>query len=130
MPSMAAAGDHAYDFQPDTEEEDQQQLGASIADAVRRLKGVKAKDGLIKGLKQLLGILERVPQEVAVLGRAKGELAKLLGSITCHADKDVKLYAAACHAQQMRIYAPDTPYEDEQLQVGAERSSARVLLPA
>lgn len=37
--------------------------------------------------------------------------------IVKHADKDIRLYAAYCIAQVLRIFAPDPPYEKSQLWV-------------
>lgn len=34
-----------------------------------------------------------------------------------HKDKDVKSYAACCFADILRIYAPEPPYNEEQLKV-------------
>lgn len=34
-----------------------------------------------------------------------------------HKDKDVRLYAASCLADVLRVFAPDAPYSKSQLQV-------------
>ena len=48
------------------------------------------------------------------------ELAASLGSrqIMKHKDKDVRLYAACCLADIMRIFAPNAPYDTAQQSVG------------
>ena len=37
--------------------------------------------------------------------------------IVRHSDKTIRLYAACCLTEIIRIYAPDAPYTDEQLKV-------------
>jgi sister-chromatid-cohesion protein PDS5 len=38
-------------------------------------------------------------------------------AIINHKEKDVKIFAACCLADVIRIYAPEAPYDDNQLQV-------------
>ncbi|KAF5826296.1 hypothetical protein DUNSADRAFT_3711 [Dunaliella salina] len=77
----------------------------------------KSKDALLKTLKQLSSTLEAGPQETSALGGQGEPIANSLldSAILGHADKDVKLSAACCIVQLLRIYAPETPYGDEQL---------------
>lgn len=99
---------------------------AELAALCKRLASAKAKDALIKALKALASTLEGAPQDVAALGRARDEVPRALGSLLAagSSDKDVRLYLALCVVHTLRIWAPETPYDDEpeRLEVrGAER---------
>lgn len=37
--------------------------------------------------------------------------------LTGHPEKEVRLHVACCLSDMFRVYAPDMPYDDEQLQV-------------
>ena len=41
--------------------------------------------------------------------------------------QDVKLYAAQCLAYLLRVYAPETPYDDEQLKVRHRRKDGHTV---
>ncbi|KAL9973177.1 hypothetical protein ACROYT_G019595 [Oculina patagonica] len=74
-----------------------------------------SKDELIKRLKNLTHELSNADQTD---GAAKyGTVAQSLVSpfILKHRDKDVKAHAACCLADILRIFAPDAPYDEEQL---------------
>lgn len=91
-----------------------------LASACRKLKGsTKSKDALVKSLKQIAGIVEKAPQDACALGQARDEVVHALAQkqLLHHTDKDVKLYLASCLAHLLRIYAPETPYEDPTLVV-------------
>ncbi|KIZ01094.1 putative Sister chromatid cohesion like protein PDS5 [Monoraphidium neglectum] len=79
----------------------------------KKISSTKSKDALIKGLKQLVSILESAPQDVEALGRGGDELPRTVASLLHHSDKDVKLYVAVCVVNMLRIWAPDTPFDDE-----------------
>lgn len=103
----------AYEFA--AEQHDSQ--AKQIARCVSKLKGSSRNSQL----RVLAGLLEQLPQDAAALGSAKAREALL----HCLSDrgvlhskqKDVRMYAAACFAQLLRIYAPETPYEEKQLEV-------------
>jgi hypothetical protein len=103
--------------QYDYDEADVEELAA----ACKRLKtGKLPKDALVKHLKDACHVLERMPQDVQALGAAEQQLPAVLGQkhVLQHTDKDVKMYTAACVAQMLRIWAPDLPFDDRQMQVG------------
>ena len=54
-------------------------------------------------------------------------VAASLGShfILKHKDKEVRAYAACCLADILRIYAPDAPYDSDQLRVNDRFSSGK-----
>lgn len=112
-----------YDFEAEEGEgpspsKEQQDITRQIARCVPKLKGNSRNTQL----KVLAGLLDKLPQDVASLGPGSTRDA-MLG---CLADrsilhsklKDVRMYAAACFAQLLRIYAPDVPYGDRELEVG------------
>ena len=43
-----------------------------------------------------------------------------------HTDKDIRLYAAYCIAQILRIFAPEPPYDTNQLWVSVKMLSTTV----
>lgn len=45
-----------------------------------------------------------------------------------HRDKDVKVHAACCMADILRIFAPEAPYNEEQLKVITVMSSGTVQI--
>ncbi|KAI8467337.1 MAG: armadillo-type protein [Monoraphidium minutum] len=87
---------------------------AGLGQLCKRLSsGKAAKDTLIKGLKQLASILESTSQEPGALGPAREDVPRAILALLHHSDKDVKLYLAACIVHMLRIWAPQTPYDDE-----------------
>lgn len=106
---------YAYEQQDSQEIEDQaKQIGRCVA----KLKGSSRNSQL----RVLAGLLEQLSQDVEALGPhlAREALLKALHdtAILHSKQKDVRMYAAACFAQLLRIYAPDTPYEEQkQLEV-------------
>ncbi|KAG2501809.1 hypothetical protein HYH03_000309 [Edaphochlamys debaryana] len=106
----APAG-RGYDF-------DEPEASAELVQLASKLKAPgKGKDALVKLLKPLYAALEGLPQEVEMLGSAKESLPPLLlqHATAKQADKDVRLYGALCIVHVLRVYAPETPYDDEQL---------------
>lgn len=94
--------------------------GEDLARAVSKLRSnLKSRDVVLKHLKLAAGVLEKAPQDVAALGSAAAGLAALLidKHILGSKHKDVRMYAAVCLAHMLRVYAPDTPYEDKELEV-------------
>lgn len=89
-----------------------------IARCVSKLKG----SSRTSQLRVLAGLLEQLPQDVEALGPSQARevlLGALADKAVLHSkQKDVRMYAAACFAQLLRIWAPETPYEDKQLEVG------------
>ncbi|MEW5302789.1 MAG: hypothetical protein WDW36_005537 [Sanguina aurantia] len=79
----------------------------------------KGKDALLKLLKIARTELETLPQDVASLGSCKGSLPGhlLQPALMKHEDKDVKLHVALCLTELLRVFAPDTPFTDPQLEV-------------
>lgn len=107
---------YAYEQQDSQEMEDQ---AKHIGRCVAKLKGSSRNSQL----RVLAGLLEQLPQDVEALGphSAREALLKALHdtAILHSKQKDVRMYAAACFAQLLRIYAPETPYEEQkQLEVG------------
>lgn len=110
----------------------QQQRG-TVADAaelrrlVARLKPGAGKDALIKALKPLVGALEQAPQgaerALAGEGPAIAEALSQRGLLPAAAagsggeDPSLRLYAALATAQMLRVYAPETPFGDEDMKV-------------
>ncbi|WIA29168.1 hypothetical protein OEZ86_011679 [Tetradesmus obliquus] len=93
--------------------------GEDLARAVSKLRSnLKSRDVVLKHLKLAAGVLEKAPQDVAALGSAAAGLAALLidKHILGSKHKDVRMYAAVCLAHMLRVYAPDTPYEDKELE--------------
>jgi hypothetical protein len=95
-----------------------QDVSRQVARCVPKLRG----SSKASQLKVLAGLLEQVPQDVASLGpgSARDALLEALSErpILHSKQKDVRMYAAACYAQLLRIYAPDTPWgDDKQLEV-------------
>lgn len=109
---------YAYHAEHDSQEQ-QQEHAPQIARAVAKLKGSSKNSQL----RVLAGLLEQLPQDVQALGSAKAQQV-LLDALSDRAilhskQKDVRMYAAACFAQLLRIYAPETPYQDDkQMEVG------------
>lgn len=99
-----------------------------IARCVSKLKG----SSRTSQLRVLAGLLEQLPQDVEALGpsQARGVLLDALcdKAILHSKQKDVRMYAAACFVQLLRIWAPETPYEDKQLEVGHTEVEGQVLL--
>ncbi|KAF8072944.1 ATXR2 [Scenedesmus sp. PABB004] len=104
-----AMGD-AYEFAEDGAEE--------LARLAPRLRSGAGRDGLAKALKAIAALLERAPQDVAALGAARRPLEEGLAerAVLGSKHKDVRMYAAVCLAHMLRIYAPDTPYADKELE--------------
>jgi sister-chromatid-cohesion protein PDS5 len=108
--------DDAYAYaEPDSQEHADQ--GKQIARCVSKLKGSSRHSQL----RVLAGLLEQLPQDLGALGSAKARevlLESLSDRAILHSkQKDVRMYASACFAQLLRIYAPETPYDDKQLEV-------------
>lgn len=108
--------DDAYAYaEPDSQEHADQ--AKQIARCVSKLKGSSRHSQL----RVLAGLLEQLPQDLGALGSAKARevLLESLGdrAILHSKQKDVRMYASACFAQLLRIYAPETPYDDKQLEV-------------
>jgi len=74
---------------------------------------------MVKQLKLAAQALEHLPQEVSVLGSARQVLEEVLVDkhVLGSKHKDVRMYLAVCLAHMLRIYAPDTPWEDSRLEV-------------
>ena len=73
-------------------------------------------DVLLKKLKQLHQELAEMDQElvdVASLGPARKDLINT--SLLLHKDRGVKAYTACCLADLLRLYAPDAPYNQNEL---------------
>lgn len=103
----------AYEFDDTGEAE-------SLVRNVQKLRSnLKSKDTVVKCLKLIAHSLEALPQEVSSLSSAKQTLEEVLidKTVLNSKHKDVKVYAAACMAHMLRIYAPETPYEDRYLEV-------------
>ena len=74
------------------------------------------KDDLMKRLNLVHQGLSQLEQEVAdrqLVGTVAEQLVS--GSILKHSDKDVRLLAACCIVDVMRIFAPDAPFRNEQI---------------
>ncbi|KAF9135883.1 hypothetical protein BGW39_010698 [Mortierella sp. 14UC] len=71
---------------------------------------------LLKKLKDLQTELKELEQET-VDTKSLSSVAKQLidSSIVNHKDKGVRIYAACCIADMLRLYAPDAPYNNTQL---------------
>ncbi|GFR39818.1 hypothetical protein Agub_g310, partial [Astrephomene gubernaculifera] len=111
--AQRAPANDGYEFSGNDERSELMQLA-------NKLKSPnKGKDALVKLLKQLRTALEALPQDVEALGAAKEILPQQLYQHATHerADKDVRLYSAACLVHLMRVFAPDIPYDDEELKV-------------
>lgn len=110
---------YAYDPQHDSQEVEAQ--AKQIARCVSKLKGSSRNSQL----RVLAGLLEQLPQDVQTLGSSQARevlLDALSDKAILHSkQKDVRMYAAACFAQLLRIFAPETPYADKQLEVGTCR---------
>ena len=108
----------AYEFAAEQHDsQEMQDMAKQISRCAAKLKGSSRNSQL----RVLLGLLERLPQDVSAMGSAKVRDA-LLDSLHDRAilhskQKDVRMYAAACFAQLLRIYAPERPYDDKQLEV-------------
>lgn len=90
---------------------------AAIGRVLAKLRGTSKATHL----KTLAGLLEGLPQDAASLGPGS-ERDALLERLAEHAilhakQRDVRMYAAACFAQLLRIYAPERPYEEKVLEV-------------
>lgn len=115
----------AYQFE-DTGDAD------SLARYVQKLRSnLKSRDAAVKCLKSIAILLEALPQDVSSLGSARDALEQVLmdRSIVGSKHKDVRTFAAACMAHMLRIYAPETPYEDSQLRVGSHNQLCVTSLP-
>ncbi|THH00705.1 hypothetical protein EW026_g1849 [Hermanssonia centrifuga] len=80
-------------------------------------KNPVAADALQKKLKALHSELAEMEQEFVdthSLGSVRKELIST--SILLHKDKGVKAYTACCLAELLRLYAPDAPYTQNELQ--------------
>lgn len=92
----------------------------SLARYVHKLRSnLKSRDTVVKFLKLIAHSLEASPQDVSSLGPAQQTLEEVLidKNIINSKHKDVRIFAAACMAHMLRIYAPETPYEDRYLEV-------------
>jgi hypothetical protein len=109
----------AYAYGAEHDSQDMEDQARQIARCVSKLKGSSRNSKL----RALAGLLEQLPQDVGALGSSKARdvlLESLCDKTILHSkQKDVRMYAAACFAQLLRIYAPDTPYDDKQLEVRA-----------
>lgn len=104
----------AYEFE-DVEADEIERVVSHLS------KHLNSKDAVLKNLKLLAGALEKLPQDVASLGSAGAGLGGLLldKRILNSKHKDVKMYAAVVLVHLLRIYAPETPYEDDKdMEVG------------
>jgi hypothetical protein len=105
--------------------------GKGVVGLCRRLATAKGKDTLLKALKALGSTLEALPQDMDALGRgAADELPGTLFRLASHSDKDVKLSAAVCIVNMLRIWAPATPYEDEPERLEVRKANVFFLLRA
>ncbi|KAG2444766.1 hypothetical protein HXX76_001510 [Chlamydomonas incerta] len=106
----SGAGGSGYDFDGGEHEQE-------VVALAGKLKAAKGKDNIVKCLKQLRTALEGLPQDVQSLGGAQETLPGLLlqHATSANADKDVRMYGAICLVQLMRVFAPELPYDDDQL---------------
>eukprot|EP00884_Botryococcus_braunii_P018320 jgi/Botrbrau1/5171/Bobra.0172s0043.2 len=83
----------------------------------KKLQDKRPKDVLVKLLKEAGQALERLPQDEPSK-HISGSLASVLKkkALLDHADKDVRICCAFCICQLLRVYAPDSPYTDRELQ--------------
>lgn len=107
----------AYAYGTEHDSQDLEDQARQIARCVSKLKGSSRNSQL----RVLAGLLEQQPQDVGALGSSKARdvlMESLCDKAILHSkQKDVRMYAAACFAQLLRVYAPDTPYDDKQLEV-------------
>ncbi|GLC58277.1 hypothetical protein PLESTB_001340900 [Pleodorina starrii] len=113
----SAANGKGYEFDAAEDTGPAEDAGPDVESLARMLRVAKGKDAKIKLLKQLASALEEAPQDVSALGGAKDTLPLQLleDAADEQADKDLRLYGARCIVHVMRVYAPDTPYNDDQL---------------
>ncbi|KNC87110.1 hypothetical protein SARC_00785 [Sphaeroforma arctica JP610] len=83
---------------------------------LKEITGRISKDELLKRLKALLVDLQKQKQHETVSSEIAHFAETLVDtSLLKHKDKDVKIYVACCLAEVLRLYAPQTPYNDEVL---------------
>ncbi|KAK9811630.1 hypothetical protein WJX72_007291 [[Myrmecia] bisecta] len=101
-----------YDFEDVDQEAEAKALGKKLLQAGR------PKDALVKLLKQAGELLEHALQTSSSLRHAAADLANALVQkhVLDHKDKDVKICAAFCLSHILRIHAPDSPYNNSQLE--------------
>jgi hypothetical protein len=118
---------YTYAAEHDSQEQDEAEHAKQIARCVAKFKGSSRSSQL----RTLAGLLEQLPQDVEALGSSKARdvLLEALSdrSILHSKQRDVRMYAAACFTQLLRIYAPDTPYDDKQLEVGVQEQGGGAL---
>ncbi|KAG0218346.1 hypothetical protein BGX33_007671 [Mortierella sp. NVP41] len=89
---------------------------ASLKELQFRQKLTGSAPDLLKKLKDLQAELKELEQE-SVDTKSLSSVTKQLidPSIVNHKDKGVRIYAACCIADLLRLYAPDAPYNNTQL---------------
>ena len=86
----------------------------------QRLKTQKSKDAIVRELKTLHGILSNTEVPEDVDAEKPAWMTKTLPylseeRILSHGHKDVRLLACGCIVEFLRIYAPQAPFDDEEL---------------
>ncbi|KAF8940722.1 hypothetical protein BGZ58_005050 [Dissophora ornata] len=90
----------------------------SLSELQFRLKLTGSVADLLKKLKDLHAELKTLEQEAVDTSSLSSVTKQLIDpSIVNHKDKGVKIYAACCIADLLRIYAPDAPYTNNNLKV-------------
>ncbi|KAI8599735.1 armadillo-type protein [Dissophora ornata] len=90
----------------------------SLSELQFRLKLTGSVADLLKKLKDLHAELKTLEQEAVDTSSLSSVTKQLIDpSIVNHKDKGVRIYAACCIADLLRIYAPDAPYTNNNLKV-------------
>eukprot|EP01135_Chromosphaera_perkinsii_P007059 Nk52_evm2s683 gene=Nk52_evmTU2s683 len=82
---------------------------------LKPITGKLTRDELLRRLKALCNHLQEYNQDGEMAGIGGYASAVAQPAVMKHKDKDVRLVAACCFADILRIYAPDPPYTQEQL---------------
>jgi sister-chromatid-cohesion protein PDS5 len=84
---------------------------------VKEISAKVGKDELLNRLEKCCKYLEELDQleDDPPLGLSELAISLVRQTIIGHGDKLVRLYAAKAIAEILRVYAPDAPYEDEDL---------------
>ncbi|KAF9151558.1 hypothetical protein BG015_006528 [Linnemannia schmuckeri] len=91
---------------------------ASLKELQFRQKLTGNVSELHKKLKELQAELKDLEQETVDIKSLSSVTKQLIdSSIVNHKDKGVRIYAACCIADMLRLYAPDAPYNNTQLKV-------------
>ncbi|KAF9551607.1 hypothetical protein EC957_006500 [Mortierella hygrophila] len=90
----------------------------SLKELQFRQKLTGSTSDLLKKLKDLQAELKDLEQETVDTKSFSSVTKQLIDpSIVNHKDKGVRIYAACCIADMLRLYAPDAPYNNTQLKV-------------